>query len=678
MTDFNLERSRNRKRSQYEQRKNSYSSKFYDLDDKDKKSNARMKSNDKLITIRAENIFKNINNSNTNLQNEKQQKTQENQGTITKKNTNIKEKKVNPKNKENNPSNDKIMSKSLKRNNPFDVSLPNRMSGHEINLIFNGKPVKKSEEEILLDEQYNTIEYFLKSITDKNKVFKQIHENKEINYSSSNLGFMNSTKAMSVKSEEKNTKINLQNIMENDRRIMKRDCPCIILSDKINIENNENKLDFLIKIMEEYKDIIMEKAFCKNFQDRIILSIYISLSQISLKLYNCTENNKKFNNIRKFISYLSNNIKYDLFNNPNFTLSSINQKFIEIIDIKNQKNQNNELSERKKDDNSSLNFSTKSNYKNSSSNNKEKYRWYYDDEDEEIIYENFEDFNEFTSNDKDYAIGNINMVLEVDHQKDSNPALNYNVNNINFHRNISNDEDNRVISKISRNKIRRNATHRIAFEKKENNKNYNILNHNTTGPMHLKQKEYNFQIIDINGNDNLEDSDESIDSEEGCFEIHENHKYDLPKLLFFEDHVKDKDKRKINKNTHVEIKPDSNFVKIKTRIKELNDIGFNNIITIINKDPNVLPSHELNLNPFEISDFIQEREKRIIEQQNNINIENTKKKEEKKKKNEEENKNDSKNESFFSKSGSFFHDDEYSKNKILNFGNDEDEDDDSV
>jgi len=678
MTDFNLERSRNRKRSQYEQRKNSYSSKFYDLDDKDKKSNTRMKSNDKLITIRAENIFKNINNSNTNLQNEKQQKTQENQGTITKKNTNIKEKKVNQKNKENNPSNDKIMSKSLKRNNPFDVSLPNRMSGHEINLIFNGKPVKKSEEEILLDEQYNTIEYFLKSITDKNKVFKQIHENKEINYSSSNLGFMNSTKAMSVKSEEKNTKINLQNIMENDRRIMKRDCPCIILSDKINIENNENKLDFLIKIMEEYKDIIMEKAFCKNFQDRIILSIYISLSQISLKLYNCTENNKKFNNIRKFISYLSNNIKYDLFNNPNFTLSSINQKFIEIIDIKNQKNQNNELSERKKDDNSSLNFSTKSNYKNSSSNNKEKYRWYYDDEDEEIIYENFEDFNEFTSNDKDYAIGNINMVLEVDHQKDSNPALNYNVNNINFHRNISNDEDNRVISKISRNKIRRNATHRIAFEKKENNKNYNILNHNTTGPMHLKQKEYNFQIIDINGNDNLEDSDESIDSEEGCFEIHENHKYDLPKLLFFEDHVKDKDKRKINKNTHVEIKPDSNFVKIKTRIKELNDIGFNNIITIINKDPNVLPSHELNLNPFEISDFIQEREKRIIEQQNNINIENTKKKEEKKKKNEEENKNDSKNESFFSKSGSFFHDDEYSKNKILNFGNDEDEDDDSV
>ena len=678
MTDFNLERSRNRKRSQYEQRKNSYSSKFYDLDVKDKKSNARMKSNDKLITIRAENIFKNINNSNTNLQNEKQQKTQENQGTITKKNTNIKEKKVNPKNKENNPSNDKIMSKSLKRNNPFDVSLPNRMSGHEINLIFNGKPVKKSEEEILLDEQYNTIEYFLKSITDKNKVFKQIHENKEINYSSSNLGFMNSTKAMSVKSEEKNTKINLQNIMENDRRIMKRDCPCIILSDKINIENNENKLDFLIKIMEEYKDIIMEKAFCKNFQDRIILSIYISLSQISLKLYNCTENNKKFNNIRKFISYLSNNIKYDLFNNPNFTLSSINQKFIEIIDIKNQKNQNNELSERKKDDNSSLNFSTKSNYKNSSSNNKEKYRWYYDDEDEEIIYENFEDFNEFTSNDKDYAFGNTNMVLEVDHQKDSNPALNYNVNNINFHRNISNDEDNRVISKISRNKIRRNATHRIAFEKKENNKNYNILNHNTTGPMHLKQKEYNFQIIDINGNDNLEDSDESIDSEEGCFEIHENHKYDLPKLLFFEDHVKDKDKRKINKNTHVEIKPDSNFVKIKTRIKELNDIGFNNIITIINKDPNVLPSHELNLNPFEISDFIQEREKRIIEQQNNINIENTKKKEEKKKKNEEENKNDSKNESFFSKSGSFFHDDEYSKNKILNFGNDEDEDDDSV
>ena len=32
-------------------------------------------------------------------------------------------------------------------------------------------------------------------------------------------------------------------------------------------------------------------------------------------------------------------------------------------------------------------------------------------------------------------------------------------------------------------------------------------------------------------------------SEEAIYEIHENHKYEIPKLVFFEDHVKDKDKR---------------------------------------------------------------------------------------------------------------------------------------
>lgn len=207
-----------------------------------------------------------------------------------------------------------------------------------------------------------------------------------------------------------------------------------------------------------------------------------------------------------------------------------------------------------------------------------------------------------------------------------------------------------------------------------------IFNHNTTGTTNVKQKEYNFQILDVNGYDNLEninDSEDSIDSEEGCYEVHENHKYDISKLLFYEDHVKDKDKRKINKNTHVEIRPNPNFIKDKDRIKELSDIGVHNIITIINKESNFLPSHELNLNPFEISDFISEREKILLEQKHetvksNNNI--SKKGDENiSKKSENEIKNESKNNSFLSKSGSFFHEEEFSRTKILNFGNDDEE-----
>ena len=494
---------------------------------------------------------------------------------------------------------------------------------------------------------------------------------------------MNTTKTMSMRSEEKNTKVNLFNIMDNDRRIIKRNCPCIILSDKINIENNENKLDLLIKLMEEYKEIIMEKIFCKNFQDRIILSIYISLSQISLKLYNCTENNNKLNNLRKYICGLTDNIKYDLFSNPNFTMSSINQKFIEIKEIKNQtqnpiNNDENKNSDDSNDKtNSSLNFSSKNTLSNINKP-KEKYKWFYDDEDEEIIYENFEDFND-NDKDKDNVYGNTNIVVEIDNQKDNNPILNNFEYNFNFYKNNSKEEDNNFRSRISKNKSRRNATHRIAFEKKELNK-FNVLNHNTTGTINTKPKDYNFQIIDINGNDNLDnvdDSDDSIDSEEGFYEVIENHKNDLPKLVFYEDHVKDKDKRKISKNNHVEIRPDQNSLKDKTRIKELNDIGFNNIITIINKNPNVLPSHELNLNPFEISEFIQEREKRLELLNSTVLNDNISKKEEESKKSGDENKIDSKNVSFLSKSGSFFQDADYSRNRILNFVNDEDEVDDN-
>ena len=686
MTDLNLERSRNRKKSQNEYRKNSFSSKFIAIEGEDDTNNSKLQSNDKIISILGENIINNLKNS-----------LSSNKNIINKQslsNTNKDKRGSQIKDKESPRSIEKASGKN-KKNNQFDICpLATKGFMNDVNIILNGKPIKKSEEELLLEHEYNTIEFFIKSI-DKNKALKQMNENKESNYSSSNIGSTNNTKSISMKSEEKNTKINLQNIIENDRRFMRRDCPCIILSDKNNIEKNENKLDLLIKIMEEYKEIIMEKIFCKNFQDRIILSIYISLSQISLKLYNCIENKQKLNNLRKYICGLTDNIKYDLFNNPNFTISSINQKFIDIIDIKNQahnpinkdKNKINKTEDSIDKNESSLNFNSQSNKDSSSlfSKKKEKYKWFYDDEDEEIIYENFEDFNEFIGNDKDFPYGNNNMLIEADNQKDCGPILNHMDNNFNFNKHISKDEDIGYSSKLSKNKVRRNATHKIAFEKKENTKVNNMLNHTTTGTLNFKHKDYNFQIIDLNGNVNLEnidDSDDSIDSEDGFNEVNENHKYDLPKLVFYEEHVKDKDKRKISKNTHVEIRPDQDFIKDKIRIKELNDIGFKNIITIINKQPNVLPNHELNLNPFEISDFINEREKKLLEHKHNTitsKIENSKKDDEnitsKKSENEKENNLESKNNSFFSKSGSFFNDDEFSKDKILNFVNEEDEED---
>ncbi len=694
-----FERSRSRKRSQYH--RPSYSSKF-NIITEDNLNNSKMQINEKLISVISQNLLNNINNTNTNtsqtsLNNNTNDKnlntTTSNRSSNANKKTNMTENKTSSLKEKDKESIKEKLSSNNKKNGTFEAGHLPRFTSHDTNILFNGKPVKKTEEELFLDRQYNTIDFFLKSISDKNKAIKQLHESKESNFSSSNLGFMSNAKSISVKSEEKITKINLQYIMENDRLFMKRDSPCIILSDKINIENCENKLDLLIKIMEEYKDIIMEKTFCKNFQDRIILSIYISLSQVSFKLFQNMENNKKINHIRKYICGLTNNIKYDLKNNPNFTLSSINQKFIEIMDIKNQ-NQNqinsdenqknsNENSINKNND-STINFSSMSNSKKSSSisnnNIRDNYKSLYDDEEEEIIYENFEDFKE---SDKDYLYTNNNIYFESDNIPKENNNIANNLENNNYNKHSTNNVTNGIASKISKNRFRRNASHKIAFDK--GNKNSNILAYSTTGAINFKQKDYDFQVIDVNGNENIYDSDDSIDSEEGCYEMHDNHKNDLPKLLFYEEHVRDKDKRKINKMNHIEIKPNPRILIEKARIKELNDKAFNNIVTIINKDASLLPSHELNLNPFEIEDFINEREKR---QKNPINKDGIKPIEKNKKeelKINDEDKNNSLNNSFFthiySRSGSFFQnnndedddDENNSNNKILLFENEDEE-----
>lgn len=674
------ERSRNRKKSQNQVPKKTYNTIFLGGVEVEKKQSLRLESNDKLFSIIGQSLIRHMNNSNSNpseiiseskivtsnQSNNTNSRGLENKTSSSKENLNT------------NSSKDKMSLKRTGKNNFNDYNI--KMSS-DVSFIFNGKPVKKSEEELLLDDQYNTIDYFLKSLAEKNKIFKSMHESKEA-YSSSNIGFLNTTKA-STKSEEKNTKVTLQNLMESDIRHIRGEYPSIILNDKIDVEKADNKLEILMKVMEDYKDIIMEKIYCKNFQDRIMLSIFLCLSQLSFKLYESKENSKKLNNFRHYICGMTGNIKYNLTNNPNFTFTSINQKYIEIIDIKNQNinknenhpkdnnNNNNEHANLSLHENSSF-LSENSNMTSNDNNKYISYKYNYDDEEQDIINENFEDFNECNEIDKDYLYQNNNILYGMDNEKE-NKNINNNENHPILNKHTSNDEDNEILSKLSKNKFRRNATHKINFEKGTNKNNTNYTS-NVAMTTNRKQKNYEFQIIDINDKNNLEnkdnDIDDSIDSEEGIYEIHENHKYDIPKLLFYEDHINDKDKRKINKNNHVEIRADPEIIKDKKRLKELNDMGYNNIITIINKDPNLLPNHELNLTPFEINEFIKEREKKQIQQ---IILNNPKMKD---KDGEKRHVDNHHNNSFFSnisKSDSYINEEEFGKNKILNFADDEEE-----
>ena len=509
-----------------------------------------------------------------------------------------------------NSSLEKMSSKNVIKNKLMFDSFQGGIK--DIKVVWKNKAQDKDKEEEKdpLDKQYENIENFLMHLTEKCKV----SENFEVNYSSSTLGFTGSKKSFS-KSDDKNTKINLKNIIHNNKNENKKIAPCVILSDIYHVEQKENKLDILVQTMDEYKDIIIEKMLCKNFKDRLLLNIFICLSQLSFKLYNCVENKTKYENIRKYISSVTDEIKYNLINNPNFTLNLINQKFIDIDNIDKNLLINNDFEINDNDNNpininSSMNFVTKTNKNMNSSTssksedinkNKENFTNFFN---EDIIYENFEEFNIDNKNDKDIYV-NSNLFYEMD-KMETKSNVNNNAPEKNPMLNKQNIMDNNAFPQRSqKSKIRRNATNRLILKQRSTR----LYTNTNQLPHFVNSNNYDFHIININGDDDIEDSsDDSIYSDEECVEVTEAYKFEKQKLLFFDDYVKDKDKRRLTKIDSIEIKPDARFVKNKARITELNEISYKNIIDIIHDDPSILPNHQLNMNPRDIAEFIRQKE----------------------------------------------------------------------
>ena len=509
-----------------------------------------------------------------------------------------------------NSSLEKMSSKNVIKNKLMFDSFQGGIK--DIKVVWKNKTQDKDKEEEKdpLDKQYENIENFLMHLTEKCKV----SENFEVNYSSSTLGFTGSKKSFS-KSDDKNTKINLKNIIHNNKNENKKIAPCVILSDIYHVEQKENKLDILVQTMDEYKDIIIEKMLCKNFKDRLLLNIFICLSQLSFKLYNCVENKTKYENIRKYISSVTDEIKYNLINNPNFTLNLINQKFIDIDNIDKNLLINNDFEINDNDNNpininSSMNFVTKTNKNMNTSTssksedinkNKENFTNFFN---EDIIYENFEEFNIDNKNDKDIYV-NSNLFYEMD-KMETKSNVNNNAPEKNPMLNKQNIMDNNAFPQRSqRSKIRRNATNRLILKQRPTR----LYTNTNQLPHFVNSNNYDFHIININGDDDIEDSsDDSIYSDEECVEVTEAYKFEKQKLLFFDDYVKDKDKRRLTKIDSIEIKPDARFVKNKARITELNEISYKNIIDIIHDDPSILPNHQLNMNPRDIAEFIRQKE----------------------------------------------------------------------
>ena len=132
--------------------------------------------------------------------------------------------------KDMNSSLEKTSSKNTLRNKSFIDSFQGGIK--DIKVVWKNKiPDKEEEKEKdALDKQYENIENFLSHLTEKFKV----NENIEVNYSSSTLGFTGSKKSFS-KSDDKNTKVNLKNIIHNDKIDLKKTASCVILSDINNV-----------------------------------------------------------------------------------------------------------------------------------------------------------------------------------------------------------------------------------------------------------------------------------------------------------------------------------------------------------------------------------------------------------------------------------------------------------
>ena len=464
---------------------------------------------------------------------------------------------------ERNKSENRIADKILKRRMESKKFKQNYSIDNEN--IKEKKDIKENKEkELEINEQLQRLNLFIydaiNNMVDKNgrsfdddKKMKSFLNIKLVN------GFIN--KVNSLKSDDKNNgKINFEQFIESG--FLQNEG--IILCDKIEVEKKPNKIDILMKLMEDYRDRVLESCLCKNFQDRIILNIYISLSQKSFKLYNEIDNNKEIY-LRRYLCNLANNIKFNSPENPNRTLYSINQKLIDVYDKKaNIKNERNE-------------------YRN------------FDDEDEDYIYEKLDEFD----SSEEENISNKNE------KEDEEEYFNIDRMNINYGLEYSNEtfenDDFSYIRDVDiEDKIKRSST----MEKNKKNEDKNSSNINKK-----VKKKLNFQIIDFNSIKLSQKKNKNNDNED-VYEIDLN-SGGKSTLVFKEEFDKSNELRE--KKYHFNIQPDENTNKKNRAIQELSFIAYNNIINIITKNSKFLPKYEFHLEPGEIMKYIEEKEKQYME-----------------------------------------------------------------
>lgn len=204
------------------------------------------------------------------------------------------------------------------------------------------KDPKKEMEE--LKNTFVQYDKYIKSIIDEKKHFQK---GDRANYLNQTSKMSSQQKSQIMKTEEKMLKITLQQFINFDEKNKnnKNQGPTLLLNDKENIGlSNDEKINELLKILEHHNECVMERPYCKNLQDIIILELFLNFSQLGCSLnLSSNEKSEKIKKIKNYLKQLTGNVQYDLFSSPNYTLNYISQKLIDISELYNRNNKSNKL-----------------------------------------------------------------------------------------------------------------------------------------------------------------------------------------------------------------------------------------------------------------------------------------------------------------------------------------------
>ena len=174
-------------------------------------------------------------------------------------------------------------------------------------------------------KEYGQFDKYIKSIVEEPKHL--LNQKGNMMYNSQISKASSVQKSQIQKQEEKNYKLTFQQFINYDEKNKhnKTQGPELLLNDIDDQKlSHNNKIIHLLKLLETHSEGIVDKEYCKNLQDVVMLELHQNLSPKALELIHSDKPKRKKNN---------NKVICDMLSSPNDTLTNINNGLLTIEDI---------------------------------------------------------------------------------------------------------------------------------------------------------------------------------------------------------------------------------------------------------------------------------------------------------------------------------------------------------